>query len=508
LAELTIALSLATDLGTGQPLEHGLRTCWLSLKAAEALGLADQGRSCVYHVALLRFLGCTSDASEAAVFAGGDDVAFNATFAPMLNAQPGESVWFLVRHLAADRPLRRRIGRVARALGDPGGGRRSLSAHCEAASRLASRLGMPASVCDSLAHAYERWDGKGFPDGLAGDEVPMAIRVVSAARDAELWARQAGWATAAEVLARRRGCAYDPAVVDALSGNGQAWLAGIGDDPRAAVLDAEPAPVLTVDDSGIDGALGAVADFADLKSPFFLSHSTGVAVLAGEAATAAGLSGEDAATLQRAGLVHDVGKVGVASGIWNHPGPLSTDQWERVRLHSYLGERVLSRCRLLEPYTAIAARHHERADGSGYHRGLAGDQLGVGARILAAADVYHALIEARPHRPALTPAAAATRLLDEVDGGRLGRAGVDAVLAVAGQASRPPHIDRPAGLTEREVEVLRLIARGQANKQVAATLGIAPKTVGRHIEHIYAKAGVTTRAGATLFAMEHGLFEL
>jgi HD-GYP domain-containing protein (c-di-GMP phosphodiesterase class II)/DNA-binding CsgD family transcriptional regulator len=508
LAELTIALSLATDLGTGQPLEHGLRTCWLSLKAAEALGLADPERSCVYHVALLRFLGCTSDASEAAVFAGGDDVAFNATFAPMLNAQSGESVWFLVRHLAADRPLRRRIGRVARALGDPGGGRRSLSAHCEAASRLASRLGLPASVCDSLAHAYERWDGKGFPDGLAGDEVPMAIRVVSAARDAELWARQAGWVTAAEVLARRRGCAYDPAVIDALSGDGQAWLAGIGDDPCAAVLDAEPAPVLTVDDSRIDSALSAVADFADLKSPFFLGHSTGVALIAGEAATAAGLSGEDAATLRRAGLVHDVGKVGVASGIWDHPGPLSADQWERVRLHTYLGERVLSRCRLLEPYTAIAARHHERVDGSGYHRGLAGNQLGVGARILAAADVYHALIEARPHRPALTPAAAATRLLDEVDGSRLGRAEVDAVLAVAGQASRPPHIDRPAGLTEREVDVLRLIARGQANKQVAATLGIAPKTVGRHIEHIYAKAGVTTRAGATLFAMEHGLLAL
>jgi HD-GYP domain-containing protein (c-di-GMP phosphodiesterase class II) len=360
-------------------------------------------------------------------------------------------------------------------------------------------------VCDSLAHAYERWDGKGFPDGLAGGEVPMAIRVVSVARDAEMWARQAGWATAAEMLARRRGRAYDPAVVDALSGDGEGWLAGIGDDPCAAVLDAEPAPMLTLDDSRIDGALRAVADFADLKSPFFLGHSTGVAVIAGEAATAAGLSDEDAATLRRAGLVHDVGKVGVASGIWDQPGPLSADQWERVRLHSYLGERVLSRCRLLEPYAALAARHHERADGSGYHRGLAGDQLGVSARILAAADMYHALIEARPHRNALGPVAAATLLLDEVDTGRLGRAEVDAVLAAAGQASRPPHIDRPAGLTEREVDVLRLIASGQANKQVAATLGISPKTVGRHIEHIYAKAGVSTRAGATLFAMEHRL---
>ncbi|MGH9117651.1 MAG: HD domain-containing phosphohydrolase, partial [Acidimicrobiales bacterium] len=282
----------------------------------------------------------------------------------MLSAQPRRGAQFLVRHLAADLPMRRRIGRVARALGDPGGERRSLSAHCEAASRLATRLGMPASVCDSLAHAYERWDGKGYPDGLAGEDVPVAIRVVAVARDAELWARQAGWTTAAEMLTRRRGRAYDPAVVDALSNDGEGWLAGIGDDPGAAVLEAEPGPVLTLDDSRVDAALSAVADFADLKSPFFLGHSIGVGALAGAAAIAAGLSDEDAVTLRRAGLVHDIGKVGIASGIWDHPGPLSADQWERVRLHSYLGERVLSRCRLLEPYAAVAARHHERADGS------------------------------------------------------------------------------------------------------------------------------------------------
>ena len=132
LAEPTIALSLATDLGTGQPLEHGLRTCWLSLKAAEALGLDPATRSCVYHVALLRFLGCTSDASDAPMLAGGDDVGLNALFAPMLNAQAGESVRFLVHHLAEDLRLSRRVGRVARALADPGGERRSLSAHCEA----------------------------------------------------------------------------------------------------------------------------------------------------------------------------------------------------------------------------------------------------------------------------------------------------------------------------------------------------------------------------------------
>jgi HD-GYP domain-containing protein (c-di-GMP phosphodiesterase class II) len=504
-AELTIALSLATDLGTGQPLERGLRTCWLSLAAAEALGLDGPARSSVYYMALLRFLGCTSDAWEVAVLAGGDDVAFNAVMGPMLNAASGEAMRFFVRHLAEELPLHRRVGRIVRALADPGQERRSLSGHCEVASRLAVRLGLPEGVVHALAHAYERWDGKGYPDGLAGEDVPVAIRVVAVARDVDMWCQQAGWAATSEVLASRRGRAYDPAVVDVFTADGRRWLEGVGDDPCAAVLEAEPSPVLTVGADGLEAALAAVADFADMKSPWFLGHSTRVADLAAAAAEAAGLSAGDAATLRQAGLVHDVGRVGVPSGIWDRPGPLSAEQWERVRLHPYLSERVLGRCALLAPYARLAGRHHERADASGYYCGLGGDQLSVADQLLAAADAYCAMGEDRPYRPAVTPAEAASALCDKVDAGRLRKAAVDAVLAAAGYAARPPRVARPAGLTEREVEVLRLIARGRADKQVANALGISPKTVGHHVEHIYAKAGVTTRAGATLFAMEHGL---
>jgi HD-GYP domain-containing protein (c-di-GMP phosphodiesterase class II) len=505
LAELTIALSLATDLGTGQPMEHGLRTCYLSLATSEALGLDAATRSCVYYTALLRFVGCTSDASEIAVLAGGDDIAFNAAMAPMLMAPRGEGTRYFVRHLAKDLPMHRRVGRVVKAMADPGMGARSLSGHCEVATRLAGRLGMGEPVCDALAHAYERWDGKGYPDGLEGDEVPVAIRVVAAARDVELWVRQGGWATAVDVLSHRRGRGYDPAVVDALLADGERWLSEIGDDVFVAVLDAEPAPVLTIGGDNLDGALAAVADFADLKSPFFRGHSPGVAALSVSAAAAAGMTTGDAIALGRAALLHDIGVVGVPNGIWDRPGPLSTEQWERIRLHPYLTERVLHRSSASAPFAEIAARHHERADGSGYHRGASGDQLTLSARLLAAADAHHAMGEDRPHRPALSPTDAATQLLDHVVAGKFGRVEVDAVLDAAGQAKRPASVARPAGLTEREVDVLRLIARGHANKAVAATLGISPKTVGHHIEHIYAKAGVTTRAGATLFAMEHGL---
>ena len=506
LAELTIALSLASDLGTGQPMEHGLRTCWLSLNVSDVLGLDSSTRSCVYYMALLRFVGCTSDASETAVLAGGDDIGFNAVMAPMLLAQAGEGMRYFVRHLAEDLPLHRRIGRVVRALGDPGMEHRSLSGHCEVGARVARRVGLPEQVRHSLAHAYERWDGKGHPAGLTGEDVPVAVRIVAVARDAEMWARQHGWDAAVEVLSARRGLGYDPTVVDAIVEGGEQWLAEHGDDPRSAVLDAEPEPVLTIDEADLDDALGAVADFTDLKSPFLRGHSTGVADLARAAARAAGLSDADATMVARAALVHDVGRVGIPSGIWDRRGPLSAEQWERVRLHPYLSERVLHRCAVMASFAEIAARHHERADGSGYYRGVAaGDGFALGARLLAAADAYHAMCEDRPHRPALTPAAAAAQLLDAVDAGRFTKVEVDAVLSAAGQATRPASVARPAGLTEREVDVLRMIARGHSNKAVAASLGISAKTVGHHIEHIYAKAAVTTRAGATLFAMEHSL---
>ena len=505
LAELTVALSLATDLGTGQPLEHGLRTCWLSLRAAEELGLDGSTRSCVYYTALLRFVGCTSDAADTAVLAGGDDLAFNGVMAPMLMAQPGEAMRYFARHVAEDLPAPRRIGRVVRSLTDPSGSSRSLAQHCEVGARLASRLGLGFSVTRSLAHAYERWDGKGDPAGLAGEAVPLAVRIVTVARDLEMWVRLTGWAVATDVLARRRGHSYDPAVVDVVLASGERWLIETPDDCCTAVLDAEPAPVAMLGVDGVDGVLAAVADFTDLKSPWLRGHSTGVADLVAAAAETAGLPDPAVTELRRAALVHDVGRVGIPNKIWDHPGPLTTEQWERVRMHPYFTERVLRRCPQLLDVADLASRHHERVDGSGYHRRSTAKELTFNARLLAAADAYHAMTEDRPHRPRMAATVAASVLLDELHAGRFDHTEVDAVLTAAGQASGRSRAAHPAGLTDREVEVLRLIARGHANKQVAAALGISPKTAGRHVEHIYAKAGVATRAGATLFAMENGL---
>jgi HD-GYP domain-containing protein (c-di-GMP phosphodiesterase class II) len=497
LAELLGSLSLATDLGTGQPLGHGLRTCLVAVALAQELGCdPDQVRS-VHQVSLLRFLGCTVDASEAARMVGGNETAFNASMAPVFNGTPAETLWAVVGSVGVGQPAVRRLRRLASTLADVKGAARSLAAHCEAASMLARRLGLQDSVTTALGHAYERWDGKGFPSGLTGEEVPLEIRIATVARDADLVGRLGG--DVGEVLARRSARAYDPRVVGA-AGRIDPVLP---ESEWDAVMDAEPDPHVHVDD--LDAALQVMADFVDVKSPWTRGHSRSVADLVEPAAVEAGLATDQAEELGRTALVHDLGRVGVENGIWDKPGPLSTGEWENVRLHPYLTHRILTRCQALAPLGELASSHHERLDGSGYHRQTTAEHLRPAARLLAAADALAALGAGRPHRPASTLAEATTTLEEEVDAGRLDREAVACVVRAAGGRLERPQRANPGGLTDREVEVLRLIAGGLTNRRMAGELYISPKTVSRHVENIYAKIGVATRAGATLYAMEHRL---
>ena len=503
LAELLASVSLATDLGTGQPLGHALRTCAVAAGLAEAMGCRPHDIRTVHQFALLRFLGCTSDAAENAVSVGGDDRALLAAMAPVFMGSGREIMVRFVRSVAPDQSRTRRARLVARALTDPKGTQRSLAAHCEVAVMLAGRTGLEGPVVEALGHAYERWDGKGYPAGLEGDSVPLAVRVAVVARDVDL-ARMLGedprgW------LRERRARAYDPAVVDAFERVGSDVLAQLeGVDEWDASLAAEPMPVATVAADALDPVLTAFADFADLKSPWIRGHSRRVAALAEDAGRHAGLDAVACHGLRRAGLVHDLGRVAVENGIWDKPGALSTTEWERVRLHPYYTERILARCRSLATLAGPASSHHERLDGAGYHRGLAAEAQPRETRILAAADVFAALTSDRPYRPAFAEGEAARML--EAEAG-LDRDAVACVLAAAGERAAPPPPSLPADLTDREVEVLRLIARGRSNREVAERLFISPKTVGRHVENVYAKIHVSSRAAAAVFAMEHDLLD-
>jgi HD-GYP domain-containing protein (c-di-GMP phosphodiesterase class II) len=278
-------------------------------------------------------------------------------------------------------------------------------------------------------------------------------------------------------------------------------------DPDASMWDEtlanEPAVALHLSGEQIQRALAAIGEFTDLLSPYFVGHSNGVADLAKAAAVRCGMAAADVTAVRRAALVHDVGRVAIAARIWQKAAPLTTDEWEQVRLHAYYTERVLRRSPFLATLVPIAMSHHERLDGSGYHRGVGAPALTPPARVLAAADAYHAMIEPRPYREARTPAQAAEALGHEAKAGHLDAESVGAVLEVAGHAAPP--LTRPAGLSEREAQVVVLLARGLQTKQIARALSISAKTADRHVQNAYGKIGVSTRAAAALFAMHHGL---
>jgi HD-GYP domain-containing protein (c-di-GMP phosphodiesterase class II) len=499
LAELMAALSLATDLGMGQPLEQALRTCLIAIELAERMGLAKDEISEVFYVALLRFLGCTADAHEVSEMFGGDEIAARGASAPVLGGSPPELARVMLKVGAGQRPLRRMrllgglVTGVQRA-------REGLRAHCEMAERLALRLGLPEGVQRSLGEAVGRWDGLASPKGTSGNQMQISARIVFVARDAEVLQRQGGNERLRGALRARSGHAYDPAVVGTfLQFTGQVMEAIEVTSPWEAVMQREPEPHPWVPGSRLESVLETFADFVDMKSPWMAGHSRGVATLAGSAAT-------NGKNLRRVGLVHDLGRVSVPNGIWDKPGRLTDGEWERVRLHSYYSERILERSAALKPLAICAGMHHERLDGSGYHRRSHGAELSRDARIVAAADAYQAMTEPRAFRQALSAERAAGELEAEARAGRLGADAVHSVLTAAGHR---PHRTAawPAGLSDREVEVLRMLCRGGTNKKVGALLNISPKTVGHHVSHIYDKIGASTRAGATLFAVEHDLLQ-
>ena len=505
LAEVIAALALATDLGSGQPMEHALRRCLLALHLGDLLGLSEDELRTVYYVALLQYVGCTAEAHlPAAVF--GDEIASGAWYSGIASAQPPAVLAAMVRHVGAGNPPLRRARLLATALTGMPRLKELPRAHCEVAQRLAERLGVGPAVQGALGQVYERWDGKGQPGGLRGEAVPLPVRVVRLAQDVETFHRLAGVDAAIAVVRQRAGAAHDPQVVERFCREASRLCGRLEEGPSwEAVLGAEPGARRYLSDTELDDAARAIADFTDLKSPYLAGHSRGVAALASEAARRCRLPEADAGAVWHAGLLHDLGRVGISAGLWGKPGPLTESEWERVRLHPYYTERILARSTPLAPLGAIAALHHERLDGSGYHRGALATSLSAAARILAAADVYHALTEPRPHRPACAPEGAAEELRREVRAGRLDGAAVQAVLAAAGHRVTPRRRAWPAGLSEREVEVLRLVARGLSNSRMAACLDVSTSTVHHHIQHIYDKIGVSTRAAATLFALQHDL---
>ncbi len=503
-AELVAALSLGIDLGFGQPMEHVLHQCLIALKLAEHAGLDEESRAAVYYTALLVNVGCHTDAHEQAKWFG-DDIAMKSRKYDydMRSVRGAASA---MRFLGAGHPPlhRFRIG-IEFALSGHHDLDGMMDHHAKMTRLLAEQLGCAGPVLEGVGAAYERWDGQGWPGRVGGEDIAVPARIAQLAEFTEV-AHRVGGVKAAVALARERsGKQFDPMLAALFQKEAGDILAGAGTvQTWDAVIAAEPALAVMVSEDEFDSRLFAVANFVDLKSPYMLGHSAAVADLAAAAGLALNLPAGDLRLLRRAGLVLGFGRLGVSNAIWDKPGPLGPGERERVRMQPYFTERMLGQSAALAPLGALAALHRERLDGSGYPRGVSGRLLSQPARVLGAADVYQAMREPRPHRAARSADEAGRELRAEVRSGRLDGDAAEAVLSAAGHRVRR-RAGGVAGLTAREVEVLRLAARGLSTRQIAQRLVMSPKTAGNHIEHIYLKIGAGSRAAASLFAVQHGL---
>ena len=505
--DVLAVIARASDVGMARPEDTAERTALAAHRIATLCGHAERDVRDAVYVSLLRFAGCTADAKASATLTGNEMTMNRDIFSRgMHHTEPREMLAFVWEFAGEDgRGLAARVARFAGVLSRLPGLLHTAAAHCEVNDVIAKRVGLDDATCRALEHAYEGWNGSGVPNKLRGEAIAVPARVASIA-DSVVPAHHLGGADAIrEIALRRCGRAFDPAIAQIVVDNADEVTDALSvRSPTRALHELQLGTEPDVDANTIGALCEAIADFADLKCEFTRGHSSSVAALATAAATLLRVPPAQREVLRRAALLHNVGRVGVSVSIWNKPGPLDDAEWSEVRLHTLSTERVLRGCVVFGDEAELACLAQERLDGSGYHRRLPPAALSMSARILAAADVFHALCSTRPHRAGVSPSRAAELLRSEVEAGRLAGDAAEAVIAAAGERPRSA-VSAPCGLTEREVEVLGLIATGKTNKEIADALGIARKTAGNHVQNVLGKVGVSTRAAAAMFAMRAGL---
>jgi HD-GYP domain-containing protein (c-di-GMP phosphodiesterase class II) len=480
----------------------------VATELARRLGLDEAEVADTYWTALLEHVGCTGFAHEAASRYG-DELVMGAAAARTNQADPLDLFATFLPTVSAGggRLARLRIA-VMEITSGARVSRQYAAAACEVGRTTAQRLGLPAGVQRGLHDVYELWNGSGGARGLKGDAISLPGRIAQLSATAVHFDGLGGPELAIGAVRKQSGGALDPELAATFEGAAAELLdAAAADDLHTAALDAEPRPVRTVQTARLSEVAAAFGDIADLKSTYLLGHSSGVARLALDAGQRLGIDAAENDRLHIAALLHDIGRVGVSDSIWDRPTTLSGAQWEQVRLHAYQSERILARSSALAGLAPMAGMHHERLDGSGYHREARAREIPVAVRVLAAADAYRAMTQERPYRPALEPDEAARRLRADVEALRLDGDAVTAVLDAAGHETSRIRGALPAGLSEREVGVLRLMSRGLSNRQIGEHFTISPRTAEHHVQHIYDKLGVSSRAAAAVFAMEHDLLD-
>jgi putative nucleotidyltransferase with HDIG domain len=428
---LMAALSTALDLTEGQLPGHSLRTCYLAMRLAGTLGLTDEERETLFFAAFLKDAGCSSNAAAVTRIFGVDDIALKGRQSTIEGSIIAYAA-FAIRNLPAAEPLPLRLRRLIKmGLSGRTAHRAMEQIRCERGASIARKAGFGEAVASTVHDVHERWDGSGNPRGLKGQAIDPMARILAACQGLDVFVSTKGRPDAIRVLAERRGTWYDPDVAGALLDE---TSVGLLDDLAAPdlvgrTMSFEPDSVIRLsDDMAVDRIAGSFADIVDAKSPYTGSHSKHVAELAEGVAIRMGLAPEDVIDVRRAGLLHDLGKLGVPNMILDKPGPLEPEEFEIIKRHPELTLRILTQIPTFASVAELAACHHERLDGRGYFRGLTAPSIALGARIVAVADVWEALSADRPYRAAM-PTDRALAIMREETGDHLA---ADAVAALTG----------------------------------------------------------------------------
>ncbi|HEV2105929.1 MAG TPA: HD domain-containing phosphohydrolase [Candidatus Eisenbacteria bacterium] len=408
LSDVLAALSFALDLAEGQPMGHALRSGLIAQWIAERFDLPMRARRDLYFAALVKDAGCSSNAARVYQLFGGDDQVTKATLRRADTSSLARAALAMFSATLPGAPWvarARRIAEMARA--GPREAVRLVELRCDRGAEIAAGLGLGDDVARAVRALEEHWDGRGQPHGLRGEDIPLLARVLSLARTLEMYAVRDGVDAALELVARRSGRWFDPRLVAACAGIERplaGWCALDTRGLRAAISEAEPGgAALLAGPPGVDRVAHHFSLVVDAKSPFTAAHSQRVADLAARVAGEFGWDEREVRSLRRAALLHDLGKLSVPNTILDKPGPLTPEEWRVMRRHAHYTEAILDHIAGFEGFAFEAASHHERLDGRGYCRGIAGDDVPPVARVLAVADVYDALRSSRPYRGALEP---------------------------------------------------------------------------------------------------------
>ena len=406
LSDVLTGLSYALDLTEGSRPGHSVRTCLIGMRLADVIGLPADQRSSLFYALLMKDLGCSSNAARFAALFGADDQELKSSLKTVDWPQALESFKWVARSVAPGSAWQTRLWRFLAVMArGPKGARDVVLTRCERGADIAKVLGLSSDTSNGIRALDEHWNGRGQPYGLKGEQIPQIGRILGLAQTVEIFASTYGVPQAFDMAVSRRGRWFEPDLVKALlSTRDEATFwhrLGDGHDVHRLRAVEPPDQVLRVTEDRLDVIADAFAMVIDAKSPWTFRHSTGVADISVAMARELGFSGPQRRELRRAALLHDVGKLGISSLILDKPGRLTDEEFAIVKRHPAYTAEILQHATCFSRLTDMAASHHERLDGTGYHQGRHASVLSLPARVICVADICDALRASRPYRAGL-----------------------------------------------------------------------------------------------------------